>query len=206
MESTAASVQAKRGCLWYVGMAIVAVLGGLGLLIAALIFAPDEPGSGAILVSGPEQTYVEAVTKQRAEGFLDPYTVLAVYYTRVGGWFHPTQRVQVWCGGHNTSSYGIGFRRRQGPQGQLQIEVKRRRAYEEIRSALTQELLTRHVWQQLNSSTGQPPTVAEVRALEARAKALEMAGDSVVLTVFTPPATFPETTPLTTYNYDCRDD
>lgn len=183
------------------------------MFVAAIIFvlvgSPDEPDATAIVVSAAERTYVEAVTKQRAEGFLDPFSVLAVYYIRVGGWFQETQRVQVLCGGHNSTNYDIGFRRRVGRDGQLQIEVKRRRTYDEIKSALIQELAARQFAQHLLHPDTPPQllTTQAVQALEASARARALAKDSLILTVFTPPAVFPEAeAKLHRHSYDCRKD
>lgn len=214
MESSPVPAPAKRGCLWYFGAAVAGAFGLVVLLvmglIVSLVYSPDGPSQNSILISHDNQTYLEAVTKQRGEGFLDPFTVLAVYYIRVGGWFRDTQRIQVYCGPHNSEASNIGFRRRLDRYGQLQIEVKRPFTYDEIHTTLVQHAIAEGVGQQLlhPGTRVSLPTPDIFKALEDSARARVAAKDSLVLTVFVPPTVFPATASALTgssYNYDCRE-
>jgi hypothetical protein len=88
----------------------------------ALLFSPGRPGQLSILVSANDQTYLEAVTENHGEGFLDGYDWLAVYYIQVGGWFQDTRRVKVYDNPHDSAS-NVGFRRSLDHYGHPQIVV-----------------------------------------------------------------------------------
>ncbi|MDO7873592.1 hypothetical protein Q5H93_02525 [Hymenobacter sp. ASUV-10] len=193
MEAPPVSVRAKRGCLWYLGVAIAGAFGLLALLIAAYIFSPDEPGQHSIVVSADDQTYLEAETTNHGEGFLDGYDWLEIYYVR-RGWFG-NKRVQVYNFPHQ-SSYGIGFRRRIDSNGLIRIEIKRPGNNAQIHMDVYQELFRK--MQLAHRHEAWPPDKSVLQALQdsvnAKVAALEKVTpiDSVMVAVFIPPATFPE--------------
>jgi hypothetical protein len=122
MEVSPTPARAKRGCLWYVGVAVAGVFGLFVLFVAALFFSPSMPSQPYILISAADQTYLEAVTENHGEGFLDGYNWLAIYYVHVGGWFQDTQRVQVYNNPHDTAN-DVKFQRSTDLHGHPQIVV-----------------------------------------------------------------------------------
>jgi hypothetical protein len=123
MEASLTSARAKRGCLWYVSVAAAGAFGLFILFVAALFFSPDTPIQPYILVSDADQTYLEAVTENHGEGFLDGYDWLAIYYVHVGGWFRETQRILVYNNPHDTADK-VSFQRSTDLHGQPQIVVR----------------------------------------------------------------------------------
>ena len=125
MESSLIPTPTKRGCLWYAGVVAVGIFGFIVLLVVlfvvALIRGSNELGSHSIVVSSHDQTYLEAVTTNHGEGFLDGYNWLEVYYVR-DGWFW-TDRVQVYNFPH-VSDAQIRFNRSIDQNGQVQIQIK----------------------------------------------------------------------------------
>jgi hypothetical protein len=116
------SAPAKRGCLWYVGIAGAGAFALLVLLIGALVFSPGTPSQTSIMISAADHTYLEAVTENHGEGFLDGYDWLAIYYVQIGGWFQDTRRVKVYDNPHDSAS-DVGFHRSIDRFGQPQIVV-----------------------------------------------------------------------------------
>lgn len=125
MESSFAPTPTKRGCLWYAGAVAVGAFGLIVLFIVLfvvmLIKGSDELGSHSIVVSPHDQTYLEAVTSNHGEGFLDGYNWLEVYYVR-DGWFW-NDRVRVYNFPHVSDSQ-IRFNRSIDQNGQVQIQIK----------------------------------------------------------------------------------
>ncbi|MCR5886222.1 hypothetical protein LRS06_21210 [Hymenobacter sp. J193] len=125
MKSSLVPTPAKRGCLWYAGAVAVGAFGLVVLLvvlfIVGLIKASNDLGSHSTVVSIHDQTYLEAVTTNHGEGFLDGYNWLEVYYVR-DGWFW-NDRVRVY-NFPNVSDSEIGFNRSIDQNGQVQIQIK----------------------------------------------------------------------------------
>lgn len=94
----------------------------LVLLIGALVFSPGTPSQTSIMISAADHTYLEAVTENHGEGFLDGYDWLAIYYVQIGGWFQDTRRVKVYDNPHDSAS-DVGFHRSIDRFGQPQIVV-----------------------------------------------------------------------------------
>jgi len=113
---------AKRGCLWYVGVAIAGIFGLLMLLVAAVVVTVHNGNSRtSTVVSAAAQTSLEVETSNHGEGFLDGYDWLEVYYVR-SGWIW-NKRVRVYNIPHASASH-TGFRRLLNDEGKLQIEIK----------------------------------------------------------------------------------
>jgi hypothetical protein len=127
MESSFVSTRTKRGCLWYTGIVAVGVFGLAVLLVivfvVGLVMASNALNPHSIVVSVHDQTYLEAVTTNHGEGFLDGYDWLEVYYVR-DGWFW-NERVQVYNFPHVSDSQ-INFNRSIDQNGQAQIQIKQR--------------------------------------------------------------------------------
>jgi len=124
MEASSASARAKRGCLWYVGIAVAGTFGLFLLAVAALIVdVHNGNGQPSIVVSADNQTYLEAETTNHGEGFLDGYDWLEVYYVR-RGWIW-NERARVYNIPH-VSAFNVGFHRALDLNGRLQIEIKAR--------------------------------------------------------------------------------
>jgi hypothetical protein len=125
VESSAVPSRPRRSYLWYFGIVVTGVLGLLLLFVAAATIAVlNEPSENHILVSDADQTYLEAVTENHGEGFLDGYDWLAIYYVHVGGWFRETQRILVYNNPHDTADK-VSFQRSTDLHGQPQIVVRR---------------------------------------------------------------------------------
>jgi hypothetical protein len=170
----------KRGCLWYglVASAIIAVLFVLGLFLALESPNTSVPAH-SILVSAQERTYLEVVDEQVPEGFPDYHYEMRIYYTRLGGWFEPTRQVLVLCKAYPIANAAIvGFHWAAAENGQLTIEVKRPKTKDEI-------------WLEVNQSLPSMPDDARRAVLLGSLKARVATRDSLLLTVFTPPANFP---------------
>lgn len=130
MEPSYLSTRAKRGCLWYIAWVIAVVFGLLALLMLLFIFglvkASNDIGQHSIVVSADEQTYLEAVTSNHGEGYLDGYDWLEVYYVH-SGWFW-NNRVRVY-NIPNVSASQVNFRRSLDQNGQIQIQIKHKPIY-----------------------------------------------------------------------------
>ena len=124
MESSTVPTRAKRGCLWYVGVAVAGAFGLFVLAVAALIVdAHNGNGQPSIVVSADDRTYLEAETTNHGEGFLDGYDWLEVYYVRRNRIWN--ERVRVYNIPH-VSAFNVGFHRTLDSNGRLQIEIKAR--------------------------------------------------------------------------------
>lgn len=127
MESSFVPTRTKRGCLWYASVVAGGILGLAVLFVVlfavGLIMASNALNSHSIVVSVHDQTYLEAVTTNHGEGFLDGYNWLEVYYVR-DGWFW-NERVQVYNFPHVSDSQ-INFNRSVDQNGQAQIQIKQR--------------------------------------------------------------------------------
>ncbi|RZK14496.1 MAG: hypothetical protein EOO56_24835 [Hymenobacter sp.] len=121
MEPSSVPVRAKRGCLWYIGVAVAGTFALFVLFIVGLIlFVHNDLGQHSTVVSATDQTYLESETSNHGEGFLDGYDWLEVYYVR-SGWVW-NKRVMV-CNIPHASASHVGFHRRLNQNGQLQIEI-----------------------------------------------------------------------------------
>ncbi|WP_133256885.1 hypothetical protein [Hymenobacter edaphi] len=126
MASTVRPARPKRGFLWYIGVIAAGAFGLVVLFFVTLvIYAVNGLSPRSFLVSDDENTYLEAVTSNHGEGFLDGYDWLKVYYVH-DGWFW-NERVLVRNIPHISAS-DIGFRRRWDRNGKFRIEVKKRSA------------------------------------------------------------------------------
>jgi hypothetical protein len=194
MEASPVSVRNKRGCLWYVGITTAGIFGVLALLVVAYIFSPDEPSQHSIAVSADNQTYLEAVTERcYRDVWGDDCDETSIYYVSVGGWFMKTKRVRVYEGVPASPSQ-VSFRRRTDPEGRLQIEVKRKKyesdIIEEIRRDMPPYAKAIH-----RKPDGTYDVLLEKRFRQAQKDSLDkrlLQKDSVVVMLFTPPATFPD--------------
>jgi hypothetical protein len=220
MESIVEPSRPKRGCLWYLGVTATGAVGLLMVFIVALVLSPDEPGQSrrSIPVSAQQQTYLEVVThsyqdRRNGEGFLADYvnyTVLAIYYTKAGSWFQAPQRVLVFCGGEGTDASTISIRRRMTSSGQFSFEIKRPLYMGEIQVAVHQNMPPDSQiidWRKYSSPDKYNADLRK-RYLQIQKDSIDArirAKDSVLLTVFIPPAVFPEEkAKQANFDNDCR--
>ncbi|HET9503338.1 MAG TPA: hypothetical protein VFO93_07345 [Hymenobacter sp.] len=123
MEPLSTPVRAKRGCLWYAGVAIAGAIALFVLFIVILIVSlHNSHGQYSTVVSVDDQTYLAVETSNHGEGFLDGYDWAEIYYVR-NGWIWD-KRVKVYEIPHVSGSQ-IGLRRRLNQSGQLEIEVRK---------------------------------------------------------------------------------
>ena len=214
MESVVKPARAKRGCLWYLGIAAAGAFGLLVVFIVAIVLSPDEPGQSrrSIPVSAQQQTYLEVVThsyqdRRNGEGFLADYvnyTVLAVYYTKAGGWLQAPQRILIFCGGEGSNPSNISIRQRKTGNSKVRFEIKRRINFDEVYEVVNLDLKDYDIYPDGKFSSEALHKFYQARDDRVKAR-LKAAKDSVVLAVFVPPAVFPEDkVKQTHFENDCR--